>query len=954
MAGSTIYAKEFFVSTLTASSILGVTGFGSTGATGSIGWTGMMGPTGPAGSGGGGGGGNSDTGPTGPVGQVAVLSVRPTVGQTLVANVPTVVLWSAVADAGQSTGNTGLLYTNGAFQNITNATLPLQIEYTIVLNNTGVGSTYLGINGGANTYGVRYNVDNIFTNSFTLLLPAGSTVAVYYMDNGTPTIQTSSRISLTVLTAGGQGPTGPQGVVGQVAVLSYTLGATQAITGGGTGSLLLWSSLDAGQSQGTTGLTYLNGLFANQTGNPVPILIEFSLLSDITGGGSSFIGLGVGGVVSSTYGAMFNENNSFVNSYTVVVPSGSSFGIYYMDNIDVTLQSNCRITCTLLVAGQQGPQGPVGQVAMLSLTADGSQTINSPSALALVLWPTAALAQTTGTTGLQYSAGLFQNTTLVTLPILVEYSLELDTTFSGYSAIGVGGTTVLYGGMYNDSNRFTNTYTILVAPGASFGIYYTDNSASVVLSASRVTCTLLTAGAQGPTGVQGATGPVGNVAVVSRRANASPQQVIYSPSVLATVLWPAADSAQSSGNTGLLYGAGSFTNQTAATIPILVEYTLTLDTSSVGYSAIGVGGTSVLYGGMYHTTNATTNSYTFLLAPGASFAVYYMDNTSVTVQGSSRITVTVLTAGAQGPTGPTGPVGATAVVSVLSAGQVIGNSLTAVTWGTQDMSQTTNITGLSFALPTSTFTNNTAFAMPLLIEYSMFLDRTGGGYTVIGVNGTTSTYGGRYNDNVAVTNSFTVVLAAGAAFAVYYMDNASVTVQTTSRLTVTLLTAGAQGPTGPSQWLTVGNTVSYTGGNVVIGQSATQTLYAPSISLLGNITNTTVQVTVTNTGVPRWDVVLADSISNFLFTSGVGMWLVTANATGTASAGGGVALSAFAHIAVNPAASTWANLYGGFSSYGGLALTAGTVTGSAGRGVYLYSTAAAASATYVVTFLRLY
>ena len=85
------------------------------------------------------------------------------------------------------------------------------------------------------------------------------------------------------------------------------------------------------------------------------------------------------------------------------------------------------------------------------------------------------------------------------------------------------------------------------------------------------------------------------------------------------------------------------------------------------------------------------------------------------------------------------------------------------------------------------------------------------------------------------------------------------------------------------------------------------------------------------------------------------MWLVTANAIGTASAGSGVALSAFAHIAVNPAANTWANLYGGFSSYGGLALTAGTVTGStAGRGVYLYSTVAAASATYVVTFLRLY
>jgi hypothetical protein len=48
------------------------------------------------------------------------------------------------------------------------------------------------------------------------------------------------------------------------------------------------------------------------------------------------------------------------------------------------------------------------------------------------------------------------------------------------------------------------------------------------------------------------------------------------------------------------------------------------------------------------------------------------------------------------------------------------------------------------------------------------------------------------------------------------MDNSTVIVQQTSRLMFTVLTAGPQGPTGPSQWGATGVNSLYYGGNVVI------------------------------------------------------------------------------------------------------------------------------------------
>jgi hypothetical protein len=118
----------------------------------------------------------------------------------------------------------------------------------------------------------------------------------------------------------------------------------------------------------------------------------------------------------------------------------------------------------------------------------------------------------------------------------------------------------------------------------------------------------------------------------------------------------------------------------------------------------------------------------------------------------------------------------------------------------------------------------------------MFLNVTGGGYTVIGINGTTLSYGGRYNDNVAVTNAFTVLVAPGATLGVYYMDNANTVIQTTSRLLLTLLVSGPVGPTGPTVWGATGTVAYYTQGNVVIGTGTNPA----NLTLIGTLNSMTI------------------------------------------------------------------------------------------------------------------
>jgi hypothetical protein len=719
-----------------------------------------MGPTGPAGPGGigGGGGGSSGTGPTGAVGptgaggQVAILSQKAAGTQTLVASTPTLITF-ATADASQSVGNTGLIYSAGLWTNNTSSTIPVLVEYAIFLNLTGQGSSYIAVNGPSNTYAVMYNDVNAFTNTYTILLPAGQTIGIYYMDNGTPTIQNSSRATMTILMAGQQGPTGAPAILATVTTLSVTP-ASQSITGGGSGQLIAWSTVDATQTQGVMGLTYSlpTGSFTNSTSYPLPLLIEYSLSLSTTGGGASYIGVTTGGT-TTPYGSLMNDNNGVVNSFTVIVPAGSSVGIYYMDNVTTTLQSSSRMTITLLMAAQGntgavGPTGPMGQVAAWAMTPTTTQSIPATT-ITLVSWGTTDASQTTGISGLNYNAGLFTNTTTTTLTLLVEYSIFLNSTGQGTSSIGINGSTQTYGTMYNDNNCFTNSYTILLVPGSNMGVYYYDNNAVTVQTTSRLMVTQMIVGPQGPTGM---------------------------------ALW--------------------------------------------------------------QTTGAN---------------MYY---------NSGNVMV---------GTGTTGNLAVAGTINLMTVGQGAGGVASNTVMGTNALA------------------NNTTGANNMVIGYNA-------GYTPAGFTGSNNIYVGA-----------SAVPSSGSA---------------SNEIVI------GQGATGAGS-----NTVT-------IGNSSTL-----STTLSGNVRSFSYTVIITSTGYTQ---IIANATANNPLFATSGVWIVSANATSITNPAAGMALSSTAYVATNVSYPTYANVYGILSSINSLAITGGTNTGaSTGYGIYLYVTAASAYGTYTVNFLRI-
>ena len=448
--------------------------------------------------------------------------------------------------------------------------------------------------------------------------------------------------------AGGTGYTGPAGQVGQVSILSAIPLTTQSVPAN-TLTTVLWGSTDTAQSVGETGLTYIptvggaNGTFVNNTGNTIPILVQYSIVLDITGSGYSYVGVTSSSSLFKTYGLTYNDSNGFANSYTVLLTPGASVGVYYTDNVATIVQTASRISLTLLIAGSQGPTGPTGQVTKWSVKPSVATQPIPSNALTLVAWGTTVNSQTSGITGLVYSLGFFTNNTTSTMPLLVDYSMFVSYTGGGYTAIGIDGTTNVYGARYNDNVAITNSFTVLLAPGSALGIYYLDNAATTLLDTSHLSLTVLTAGPQGPTG---ASGQVTILAVTPTVA-----QTITASTSVTLVNWGTVDATQSAGVTGLTHNAGTFTNTMSTTLLLLVEYTLNLNTTLSGFSAIGVNGSTTLYGSNYNDSNIATNSFTVLLPSGSSLGIYYMDNTDVTVQTTSRLNLTVLTAGQQGPTG---------------------------------------------------------------------------------------------------------------------------------------------------------------------------------------------------------------------------------------------------------------------------------------------------------------
>ena len=563
----------------------------------------------------------------------------------------------------------------------------------------------------------------------------------------------------------GTGPTGLTGPAGgQVSIVSRIPATTQAISGN-TITLIQWATADLNQTIGNTGLTYASGLFTNSGQTTIPLLIEYTIALNTTGNGSSYIGINGGLSASNTFGVSLNTTNIFSNSYTILLPAGSTVGIYYIDANSVTVQTTSRVSATLLTAGQQGATGytgvtgltgaigptgptgqtgatgqtgvqgatgvtgPVGQVSLLSRTPGTTQTLvaNTPT---IVQWATSDATQTVGNVGLNYVGGVFTNGTLNAIPLLIKYTIILNTTGNGSTYIGLNGgltSATTFGTYLTSTNIFTNSYTILLQPNATIAVYYMDVNAVTIQTTSRVSITLLTAGQQGPVG---AVSMASYVPTVTQSITAA---------TLTVVNFGTTDTTQLAGSTGLVYNAatGLFTNGTAATLPLLIEYNIFINITSGGGSFIGINGSTNTFGSVYNDNNNFANTCTILLPAGANVGLYYIDNMACIVQTSSRITFTVLTAGGQGVTGATGPVGQVSIQSVYpSATQTLStpSTLTAVLWGSTDGTQSTGIVGLNYNA--GLFTNASTTTMPLLIDYTVYLTTTMGGYSLIGINGT--------------------------------------------------------------------------------------------------------------------------------------------------------------------------------------------------------------------------
>ena len=176
-----------------------------------------------------------------------------------------------------------------------------------------------------------------------------------------------------------------------------------------------------------------------------------------------------------------------------------------------------------------GPMGPTGEITMLELT-NSNVLIPLPYEDRLLLWDTIVDESTKGVIGLEYSNGLFTNTTNNSLPILLEYSFSQNIR-SNESGISTTFVRLSSGSVYNkimfsiEISNISNSSTFIVEPNASFGIYLNTDMNELQVNSSQLVITLLTAGPRGntgPTGPSGSTGSTGPMGLTGPTGHTGP------------------------------------------------------------------------------------------------------------------------------------------------------------------------------------------------------------------------------------------------------------------------------------------------------------------------------------------------------------------------------------------------------------------------------------------------
>ena len=157
----------------------------------------------------------------------------------------------------------------------------------------------------------------------------------------------------------------------------------------------------------------------------------------------------------------------------------------------------------------------------------------------------------------------------------------------------------------------------------------------------------------GTTGTTGPTGPFGQVAMLTQTPTTAQTLATTNYTALA---WGSTVAANSSNSIGISHSNGTYTNTTASTLSLEIQYNLIWDISVVGATYVLVNG--VQYASTQYNAIIFTNSASFLLAPGQSFTVYAANSsTGITLQTTSSIVIVSLIAGPQGPTGAAGATG---------------------------------------------------------------------------------------------------------------------------------------------------------------------------------------------------------------------------------------------------------------------------------------------------------